>query len=34
MMDCCLSPHEQLLQDQFAGLENKYRATKAPSPRL
>ena len=28
-MDCCLSPHEQLLQDQFDGLENKRRASAA-----
>jgi hypothetical protein len=27
-MDCCLSPQEQLLQDQIAGRENKYRADK------
>ena len=28
-MDCCLSPHEQLLQDQIEGRENKHRSEKA-----
>ncbi len=27
-MDCCLSPQEQLLQDQIAGQKNKYRTDK------
>ena len=27
-MDCCLSPQEQLLQDQIAGRQNKYRSQK------
>ena len=28
-MDCCLSPQEQLLQDQIAGRANKFRCDKA-----
>lgn len=28
-MDCCLSPQEQLLQDQLAGRENKHRFEQA-----
>jgi pyruvate-formate lyase len=28
-MDCCLSPHEQFLQDQIEGRENKFRSDKA-----
>jgi len=26
-VDCCLSPHEQQLQDRIAGKTNKYRET-------
>ncbi len=28
-MECCLSPQEQLLEDQFAGRENKFRTSRA-----
>ncbi len=28
-MDCCLSPHEQRLRDQSAGMENSYRRARA-----